>query len=338
MYKPKSKLVRITSVVALTLAPLVSVAQPASAGPKNRKLTRLTSLGVGTFTTYGALRSTDGTLHLIYQTTKPGSAAPDGLATRSISPSGAVGPEVTALTGWGTSVPGLVQLPGGTLEAVFGAVSPKNVSDIWGITSSDEGAHWAAPAQVGSGAQDEVQAYGAAVTGVRSGPTPVWTLSVGGGLVVQQGFGLSSPTTSLLSGADHFASDVDSALDAGSQQVVVSWNSAAHNGGDFMETAAPKTGTRQAVPGQVKNEVVIAGRDSGPGVFAAYTTDGSHVRLLRYGGGTEAVGSVPGVTPKALGVATGVDGRILGDLGRRGRAGGHLFQQIRDEVRAYPAA
>lgn len=310
MYKPKSKLMLITSVVALTLALLVSVAQPASAGPKNGKLTRLTSLGVGTFTTYGALRSTDGMLHLIYQTTKPGSAAPDGLVTRSISPSGAVGPEVTALTGWGTSVPGLVQLPGGTLEAVFGAVSPKNVSDIWGITSSDEGAHWAAPAQVGSGAQDEVQAYGAAVTGVRSGPTPVWTLSVGGGLVVQQGFGLSSPTTSLLSGADHFASDVDSALDAGSHQVVVSWNSAAHNGGDFMETAAPKTGTRQAVPGQVKNEVVIAGRDSGPGVFAAYTTDGSHVRLLRYGGGTEAVGSVPGVTPKALGVATGVDGRI----------------------------
>ena len=172
MYKQKSKLVRITSVVALTLAPLVAVAQPAIAGPKNGKFTRLTSLGVGTFTTYGALRSTDGMLHLIYQTTKPGSAAPDGLATRSISPSGAVGPEVTALTGWGTSVPGLVQLPGGTLEAVFGAVSPNTVSDIWGITSSDEGAHWAAPAQVGSGAQDEVQAYGAAVTGVRSARLP----------------------------------------------------------------------------------------------------------------------------------------------------------------------
>ena len=197
----------------------------------------------------------------------------------------------------------------------------KCVSDISGITSSDEGAHWAAPAQVGSGAQDEVQAYGAAVTGATSrASTPVWTLSVGGGLVVQQGFGLSSPTTSLLSGADHFASDVDSALDAGSQQVVVSWNSAAHNGGDFMETAAPKTGTRQAVPGQVKNEVSHRQAATPAPVF---------LRPTRQTGATCGCFAMAGAPrrrecarsdTKALGVATGVDRRDLGDLGRRGRA------------------
>ena len=61
------------------------------------------------------------------------------------------------------------------------------------------------------------------------------------------------------------------------------------------------------------------------------------MRLLRYGGGIEAVGSVPGVKPKVLGVATGVDGRIWVIWGTWPCCG-HPFQQIRDEVRAYPAA
>jgi hypothetical protein len=55
---------------------------------------------------------------------------------------------------------------------------------------------------------------------------------------------------------------------------------------------------------------VLAGRDKGPGVFGAYTADARHVRLMRYGGGTVAVGSLASVTPAALGVATGIDGRI----------------------------
>ena len=64
------------------------------------------------------------------------------------------------------------------------------------------------------------------------------------------------------------------------------------------------------MPGQSKNELVIAGRDKGPGVFGAYTADGAHHRLFRSGGGTVAVGSVSGITPKAIAVATGIDGRV----------------------------
>jgi hypothetical protein len=45
-------------------------------------------------------------------------------------------------------------------------------------------------------------------------------------------------------------------------------------------------------------------------VFAAYSADGTHVRLLRYGGGTVAVGSRKGTGAKRLGVATGPDGRM----------------------------
>ena len=47
-----------------------------------------------------------------------------------------------------------------------------------------------------------------------------------------------------------------------------------------------------------------------PGVYGAYATDGTHVRLLRYGGGTVAVGSRSHTAAKVLGVATGIQGRI----------------------------
>ena len=65
----------------------------------------------------------------------------------------------------------------------------------------------------------------------------------------------------------------------------------------------------QAVPGQSRNTQELAGRDAGPGVYGAYTTDGKHVRLFRYGGGTVAVGSAK-TQAKDLGVATSLDGRI----------------------------
>ena len=156
-------------VTILVVTPLVASALPSSAHSTNSTLIRLNSLGAGTFATYGVVRSADGTLHLIYQTTRSGSGEVNGLATRSISASGAVGPQTTALSGWGPSTPGLVELPGGRLEAVFGAVSASRVSDLWGITSSDGGKTWAVPVRVGSGAQDEVQAYGAAITAQSAG-------------------------------------------------------------------------------------------------------------------------------------------------------------------------
>ncbi len=298
-------------VVAVVLTLLVPGATGVSSASPSPAFTRVNALGVGTFATYAMVRTSNGTLHLIFQTTAPKSPAPNGLATRSISPAGFLGGQSQALTGWGTSIPGLVQLSNGKLEAVFGAVSPKpkQISGLWGIVSGN-GTSWSAPVEVGSQSQDEAQSYGANVTAQRSGSTPVFTLSVAGGLTVQQGLGQGSPTKSILNGSDDFAGDIDSAVDAAGQQVVASWQSLAHKGGDFIQGVAPTVGKAERMPGELRNEVVISGRDAGPGVFGAYTTDGSHVSLLRYGGGSVPVGSLPGVTAKVLGTATGLDGRI----------------------------
>jgi hypothetical protein len=139
---------------------------------------------------------------------------------------------------------------------------------------------------------------------------PGLTFPQAGNLVIQQGLGAGSPDYLATNATDGSATDADSAADAGTGAVIASWVSLANPGGMYLQQVAPTAGTPQLVPGQSRPEQVIAGRDTGPGVFAPYTTDGTHVRLLLYGGGTEAVGSLTSVTPAALGVATGIDGRI----------------------------
>jgi hypothetical protein len=84
-----------------------------------------------------------------------------------------------------------------------------------------------------------------------------------------------------------------------------------------LQQGAPTQGAAEKIPVPSQYgtgpSVIFAGRDSGPGVFAAYpgnyaTT--THMRLLRYGGGSVAVGSVKSLRANAWGVATGSDGRI----------------------------
>lgn len=292
------------TAVATMLVPGISTAAPA-------KFLRVTTLSVGPFPDFGMQRSADGRLHLIFQTTAPGSSAPNGLATRSISAAGTLGPQTQALSGWSTARPGLLALPNGTLEAVFGATSPppNQVSGLWAITSGDGGGSWSAPGNVGSGSLESL-AYGSDITAQLAGVTPVLTVPQAGGVVIQQGLGVGSPTQLVTDASDNFAGDVNSAVDAATGEVVASWQSLAGSGGDFIRGVAPTLGAAVRAPGPARTELVLAGRDAGPGVFAAYTTDGSHVRLLRYGGGSVAVGRVKGLSANVLGVATGRDGRI----------------------------
>jgi hypothetical protein len=292
------------------LAAAVALAAPA-VGVASVKLTRVGTIpGTGGPVT-AFVRTADGRLHLVYPTSDSGA---QGLTSRSISPSGSLDAAVSALgTDWGVSAPGLVQLPGGSLEALFGAVSPAapHPDDTWGIASTDGGTTWSAPAIASSGGPGEAQAYSAAVTAQVSGSTPVLLLTVSGTLVAQQGLGPGSPFARVDTVTDGFPSATDSALDAASGQVVAGWDSLAQTtGGSYLQSVAPAPGTAEKVPGESRPTLTIAGRDKGPGVFAAYTSDDRHVRLLRYGGGSVAVGTLAAVRPSVMGVATGIDGRM----------------------------
>ena len=258
---------------------------------------------------YAFVRTANGTLHIVRPTSDNGA---QGLTADAISPSGAIQAPATALsTDWGVSVPGLLTLPNGSLETFFGAAEPgTSDTSAWGITSSDGGATWAAPVDIRSGPLEDL-AYSAQFRAEMNGTTPVLILTVAGTVVVQEGLGQNTPIYQVTNSTDGFGSDTESAVDAGTGQVVASWDSVqSTNGGDYIQTVAPSAGTPDKVPGQSRDYEVIAGRDVGPGVFGAYTTDDKHVRLLRYGGGSVAVGSLVSVTPAALGVATGIDGRI----------------------------
>jgi hypothetical protein len=278
----------------------------------------LTKSGYGTLP-IGFARSADGRLHVAFSTEISWGDTATGVGAVTISPSGNVGPQVQALTwngvtsGSPSGVPGLAVLPSGALQAVFGG-SPSGVNGPWGITSTDGGATWSAPVNIGSG----LLAVGDSnVTLQVSKGTPVLTAGCCGNVVIQQGFGMNAPTYQLTNTSNDAAGNTASAVDAKTGAVVASWDSNAGSGGIWLQQAAPTVGAAQKAPIPTQYgtgaPLMLAGRDAGPGVFAAYPADfgpTTHVRLLRYGGGSVAVGSVKGLHAAVTSVATSLDGRL----------------------------
>lgn len=302
------------TVVAVAVGLLgASGASGASLHPK-----LLAVAGYGT-TPIGFARSADGRLHVAVETNTSWGNAASGVGVLAISPSGSVGPEVQALS-WGGStggspngIPGLAVLSTGALEATFGG-SPSGDDGPWGISSTDGGATWTAPTDIGSGSME----FGDSAVRVENAKgTPVLAAGCCGAIVIQQGFGTGSNTYALTNPSDNAAGNTDTAVNAATGAVVASWGSNAGSGGLWIQQAAPTPGTAQKapVPSQYGTgpDLMVAGRDTGAGVFAAYPADFSpttHMRLLRYGGGSVAVGSVKNLHTASWSVATGLNGRI----------------------------
>ncbi|MHB1568194.1 MAG: sialidase family protein [Solirubrobacteraceae bacterium] len=301
-------------LVALAVALLVpAVGQAAAIHPQ-----LVAKVGYGG-TPPAFARTANGVLHLAFESNTNWGNSFNGVGALSISPAGHVGPEVQALNWTGLTpgapngIPGLAVLPSGALQATFGG-SPSGDDGPWGISSSDGGVTWSAPADVGSGSMEYGDSY---VPLAVSNGTPVLAGGCCGGIVVQQGFGTGAPTYQLTNGTDNAAGNPYLAVDATTGAVIASWDSNAGSGGIYTQQVAPTQGALQKapIPSQYGTGIplILAARDSGPGVFAAYPSDyGSttHIRLLRYGGGSVAVGSVKGLRANVWGAATGNDGRI----------------------------
>ena len=321
---------RVGLLLGLGLALALALLAPTGAVGASLHPSLLAKVGYGTVP-IGFARTADGRLHVAFETNTNWGDSASGVGAVSITPSGHVGPQVQALAWTGLSsgspsgIPGLAVMPSGALQAVFGG-SPSGVDGPWGITSTDGGATWSTPANIGSGSM----AFGDSnLTLQLSNGTPVLTAGCCGNIVIQSGFGPGSPTYQLTTSGDDAAGNTDSAVDAKSGAVVASWDSNAGSGGIWLQQAAPTVGAAQKapIPSQYGTgaPLILAGRDSGPGVFAAYPADfgqTTHVRLLRYGGGSVAVGAVKGLHAAVSGVATGPDGRLwvfwAGEINGRG--------------------
>ena len=268
----------------------------------------------------GFARTADGTLHVDYETNTNWGMSANGVGAISISPGGTVGAPVQALS-WSNSggggapngVPGLAVL-GGTLQAVFGGSPNGGPNGPWGVASSNGGATWSAPANIGSG----VDSFGDSNSSLAvSNGTPVIASGCCGGIVIQQGFGPGANTYQLTNSSDNVAAIPDLAVDASTGAVVAGWDSNAGPGGVWLQQVAPSEGAAQQepLPPQYGTGVpaIVAARDTGPGVYATYAANNAsttNMRLLRYGGGSVPVGSVNNLHANVWGAATGSDGRI----------------------------
>ncbi|MGO9956405.1 MAG: carboxypeptidase-like regulatory domain-containing protein [Solirubrobacteraceae bacterium] len=276
------------------------------------------------------VRTSDGTLHLVYTTKSAWGGGFDGIGSFLIASTGSVSPTVQALSGWNIGTPGLFEPASGALEAVFGGspdVNGGSYDGPWGVTSSDGGLTWSAPADIGSHASEN---FGGNMTAALTGGVPFLTSEQSGGLVIQQGLGVGSPT-SVLNEPPSGLSGVTSAVDAASGEVVIGWFSNNDQDSLWMQGVAPTSEPALELVGNVtawgdqQRQLTVVALDSGPGVYAAYSPSGRSVRLVRYGGGSVAVPVPKGFAPKGqslkeVDVATGLDGRIwvmfgIGDLG-----------------------
>src|SRR5437763_7682687 len=125
---------RLTARGVAMLACAASLVGAGTAAAAPAKWQRVSTGAVGTTPHLGIVRSTDGTLHVVWAETMHDSGV-NGLGARNISAAGALGALIQALPpGWQPGLPGLVQLPNGPLEAVFGAASPapENKASVWG--------------------------------------------------------------------------------------------------------------------------------------------------------------------------------------------------------------
>jgi hypothetical protein len=306
---------RLRRTMMLGLA--ISLTAPAGAAAATLHKTLLAKVGYGT-TPPSLARTADGVMHVAFETNVNWGDLANGVGARSISPSGHIGPHVQALA-WGSGggspsgIPGLAVLPGGSLEATFGG-SPHGGDGPWGISSTDGGASWSAPVDVGSGSMAAGDSY---VPLVVSNGTPILGAGCCGGIVIQRGFGAGAPTYLLTNNNDNAAAQTGFAVDAATGAAIAGWNSNAGSGGTWLQQVAPTKGNAEKVPVPSQygtgTPLIVAGRDRGPGVFVAYpgnygTT--THLRLLLYGGGSVAVGSVTQLHANTWGIATGNDGRI----------------------------
>ena len=294
---------KLIAIAAVTIAVAGTVsAQAMTRSPRHAHgfiprvaFKRLAAVNGTTAQAVAFARTPDGHLHLVYQTIVGRSVT--GLSTLEISAKGHSGSPVTVLNGWQPGQPGLVRQPNGMLEAIAGATSPGNVSSVWGVTSSDGGASWSAPTDVRGGGPLESLAYGSNVTAAPSSGNVVVTLPQAGRLIIQRGLGSGSPSFELTNPADAATANADVATDASSGEVVTAWNSIAGNPTLYLQGASPAVQPLQKVPGQSRNEMELAGRDAGPGVFGAYTPDGQHVLLQRYLGKAVRVARSPRPRP-----------------------------------------
>ena len=194
---------RLLRTMMLGLA--IALTAPAGAAAATLHRTLVAKVGYGT-TPPSFARTADGVMHVAFETNVSWGNSANGVGAVSISPSGHVGPLVQALA-WGGSggspngIPGLAVLPGGALEATFGG-SPGGDDGPWGISSTDGGATWSAPVDVGSGSMEFGDSY---VPLVVSSGTPILGAGCCGGIVIQRGFGTGAPTYLLTNSSDNAA-------------------------------------------------------------------------------------------------------------------------------------
>lgn len=258
---------------------VLALAASASGGPRGQ-WTHLPGTVIN-FAEPGLARTSDGVLHVIY--VRHDGARRD-LVHVGVSPAGAVGSDMVALSGWSAMAhPDLLRMPDNTLRAFFGGIRGTSPSDpnnaMNTATAPASGATWTL--QPGRAAQAPY-AYITGVTGAglaRDG-TPISTWSGTPGLGYHYGVDPGQPDRFIpQTGCCLYTPDI--AVDSESGQAWVGFHSNESAGpGLYVNAIGPggPEGGRRLAPGSVTgtssiypgNRTSLTGRVGAGGVYLFY--------------------------------------------------------------------
>ena len=297
-----------TPAVAAAIAVLVVLAAEAgeSDASPNGTFKRIATVNATTAAAVAIARTANGALHLVYQTFS--GRAFSGLASLPISAAGNAGAEVQALSAGRPGSRG-ARVVDGTLESFFGAT--RRASSRASGHDVERRRRDVVGSPPTSAAAARTKRSRTARRHRRDGRDDARARAPAG----REPRGPDRSRRRLAEPRRHeYRQRVDDGRRFRGRRGDAARSSRAglerDNPSLYLQGVAPTVEAPQVAPGQNRNALVLAGRDKRPGRLAAYTTDGKHVRLFRYGGGSVAVGLRAGTTAKVLGVATGLDGRI----------------------------
>lgn len=286
-----------------------------SAGPAWQKLT---DLDLRNNDEAALARTPDGTLHVIWtRPTRPGSSDYVHVA---IDAAGKFTDRGTpALQDWRSlSVPGLVVLPDGRLQIVFGGIGPSGYSEGSLYVVTGDGAQWKLERGAYSSSTNAYAGDVSAALDASGKPVAVWSTSYG--VAVQLRMAREKPVVTQNACCGYHP---NIATDAASGETVAGWYSnATRQNGYYTETVLPQRGAMLYLTGSADQardnslsadqRMPLVSRLGADGVYAAYCTGYpvcTGVNVIRHGA---AQPMVVAKAPRAtrVGLARAPEGRL----------------------------
>jgi hypothetical protein len=290
--------------VVLAAAALVVLAGSAQAGPPGR-WTQITHAHNGARSNLGLARGKDGVLHVLWA--GPNRGPFTGIYDTAVSVAGVPGKPQAVVSGWsGVNPPTAAAAADGSIHAVIsGQKTNSNTDPYAGLNEAIGPGAWKLGAHAFGSSSITVASNADVHSAILKSGELVSVWQSAAALLFQTGVDPSTQPQVLTPAGQNPVIAVDQA----SGDAVIAYKGISTSG-VYFRRILPALSPPVVMPKAEKIDAPsLAARDGG-GVYSAYTPDGAHVWLLRFGAQPRPVPVPKGARVLTAGVARGPEGRL----------------------------